>query len=142
MLGSLLVAPLFLYVMVFSRTAGAAIAAFLVYNLFAYAWAAPTIRLIQDTVEVRERALATALCSAVGIFIGLGIGIPSVGWISDRLSSAYGPRSIGIALGMVVPFGIAVGFSSHLLILKRLADGPAVADLDKSASRSAKSKEP
>ena len=86
MCAALLLLVPFLLAMVFSPGIGTTLSAFFVYNVLAYAWLGPTIRLIQDSVEPRQRALAIALCGAVGVFVGLGVGVPLVGWISDLLT--------------------------------------------------------
>jgi len=131
----------FALLMVFSQNVAAALAAYFIYNVLAYAWPAPTIRLIQDAVEPHQRALALALCSAVGMIAALGIGVPLIGWISDLISARYGLRSIGIALVSVLLIAIAMAFVSHLLVLKALLNSaePAVVDSDKSARSSDKS---
>jgi MFS family permease len=115
----LLAAP-FMLTMIFSSGTGTALAAFFVYNVLAYAWLGPTIRLIQDSVEPHQRALAIALCGAVGVFVGLGVGVPLIGWISDLLTRAYGARAVGIALCLVVAVAIAISLISHLIILRSL----------------------
>ncbi|HYX45350.1 MAG TPA: MFS transporter [Sphingomicrobium sp.] len=144
LLGTLLMLPPFLFVMVFAKNAMAAVSSYLLYNVLAYSWTGPTIRLIQDSVAPRERALATALCSATGMFVGLGVGIPLIGWLSDHLAADYGSRSIGVALSIVVSFAIAIGLASHLVVVNRLAAiaRTPLADLDKSASSLANSGKP
>ena len=117
MCATLLLLMPFLLAMVFSSDIGTTLSAFFVYNALAYAWLGPTIRLIQDSVEPRQRALAIALCGAVGVFVGLGIGVPLIGWISDLLTPAYGDRGLGIALCLIVTVAISIALVSHLLIL-------------------------
>jgi predicted MFS family arabinose efflux permease len=120
MCGSLLLAVPFMLLMIFSRDTGAALAAYFIYNVLAFAWLGPTIRLIQDAVEPRRRALAIALCGAVGVFVGLGIGVPFIGWVSDLLTPGYGVRGLGIALCLVVAIAIAIALTSHLILMRAL----------------------
>ncbi len=117
MCAALLLLVPFLLAMIFSPGIGTTLSAFFVYNVLAYAWLGPTIRLIQDAVEPRQRALAIALCGAVGVFVSLGVGVPLVGWISDLLTAGYGDRGLGIALCLVVTIAISIALVSHLLIL-------------------------
>ena len=132
MVTTLLLAAPFLALMIFSGSRGPALSAFFIYNMVAYAWLAPTIRLIQDAVEPGQRSLALSLCSAVAIFLGLGVGIPAIGWVSDLLSSAFGPLALGVSLCLVVSLAIAISLFAHLYILTTA--GGAAADLDKSLS--------
>ena len=120
MCATLLLAVPFLLAMIFSTNTRSALVAFFVYNVLAYAWLGPTIRLIQDSVEPRQRALAIALCGAVGVFLGLGVGVPLIGLFSDLLSSAYGARALGVSLCLVVAVAIAISFVSHLTIVRTL----------------------
>jgi len=120
MCATLLLAVPFMLAMIFIRDTGTALAAFFAYNVLAYAWLGPTIRLIQDAVEPRQRALAIALCGAVGVFFGLGIGVPLIGWISDLLTPAYGVRGLGVSLCLVVAAAIAIALTSHLILLRGL----------------------
>jgi MFS family permease len=88
--------------------------------MLAYAWLAPTIRLIQDCAEPHQRALAIALCGAIGMFVGLGLGLPLIGWISDLITPSYGARAIGLALCFVVSAAIVISLVSHEIVLSRL----------------------
>lgn len=126
----LLVAP-FLAVMIFESATAPALAAYFIYNVLAYAWLAPTIRLIQDAVEPGQRALAISVCSATAIFVGLGIGIPAVGWLSDRLTPSYGSQAVGLSLFLVVALAVGLSLISHFYVLLRRV---AVARSDKFAS--------
>ena len=132
MVATLLLATPFLGLMIFGGTLAAALGAYFIYNMLAYAWLAPTIRLIQDAVEPSQRSLALSICSAVAIFLGLGLGIPAVGWISDLLTPTYGPLALGISLCLVVALAIAISLASHIHILRTANRPPA--DSDKSLS--------
>jgi hypothetical protein len=53
-----------------------------------YLYLGPCFGVIQNVVEARRRATATALLLLVVNLIGLGVGPPFVGWLIDRLSSS------------------------------------------------------
>jgi predicted MFS family arabinose efflux permease len=120
MCATLLLALPLMLAMIFSASTKTALGAFFVYNVLAYAWLGPTIRLIQDAVEPRQRALAIALCSTAGFFVGLGVGAPLVGWISDRLTPDHGVQAVGISLCIVIAGAVALALASHLVILRSL----------------------
>jgi predicted MFS family arabinose efflux permease len=107
-----LVVP-FLALTVFASTTSSAMMGLFFYNCVAYAWLAPTIRLIQDAVEVDDRALAIAVCGGVATFCALGAGIPVTGWISDLLSPQYGSWSIGLAAFVTISAAAVLGLFSH-----------------------------
>ena len=113
MLMTITLAVPFLALTIFGRTTGAAMLGFLVYNCVAYAWLAPTIRLIQDAAAVDDRALAIAVCSSVSTFLAVCIGIPLTGWISDLLTPQYGARSLGTAAFTTISAAAIVGLTSH-----------------------------
>jgi predicted MFS family arabinose efflux permease len=119
LIASLVLAVPFLALTVLSRTTTGALLCYWIYNFVAYAWLAPTIRLIQDSVGRDDRALAVAVCSAFGFFMALGIGVPVTGWLSDMLSLRYGPRSVGIALLVTSSVAAIVGLASHSYLLLR-----------------------
>jgi len=102
MLASMALSVPLLLLAIFSDSLGAGISYFLLYNLLTYAWLAPTVRLIHDAVGAEHRALALALCGALGFFAGVGLGIPLTGYLSDLLSSQYGEQSVGVALCITI----------------------------------------
>jgi predicted MFS family arabinose efflux permease len=61
----------------------------------------PVLAMLQALVQPGMRAQATALMIFVNNFVGLGLGPLAVGVISDRLSPAYGERSLAIALTLL-----------------------------------------
>lgn len=120
MLASIAVVVPALLAVVTSSTLPTALACYLFLNCFAFAWLAPTIRLIQDSVEPQQRTLATALCSATGIMVSLVLFIPAIGWISDVLAPTYGLRSVGYALAIVLPLAAIAGWACHWAFMQHL----------------------
>ena len=120
MLGSLALSVPLLFLVVFSHSLTAGISYFLFYNMLTYAWMAPTVRLIHDAVGAEHRALALAVCGALGFFAGVGLGIPLTGYLSDQLSLQYGGRSVGVALCITISAAAMIGLVSHFTILRQL----------------------
>jgi MFS family permease len=58
-------------------------------GIFSYTYLGPAFGVIQNVVDVRRRATATALLLFVVNLIGLGAGPPLVGWLIDQLSSLH-----------------------------------------------------
>ena len=54
-------------------------------GMFAYVYLAPTFGVVQNSVEVRRRATATAILFLFLNLIALGGGPPLTGWLIDRL---------------------------------------------------------
>ena len=54
-------------------------------GMFAYVYLAPTFAVVQNAVEVRRRATATAILFLFLNLIALGGGPPLAGWLIDRL---------------------------------------------------------
>ena len=74
----------------------------LVPGIFHYTYLGPTFGVVQNVVETRQRATATALMFFVLNFIGLGGGPVFTGWITDVLAQFGllhpGNHSLGAAL--------------------------------------------
>ena len=124
MLGSLILAAPFLFITVLSHSTALAIAGYFCFSFLTCAWLAPTIRLIQDVTGPHGHALAIAVCSAVGIAVALGVGVPLIGWLGDVVFAAYGERSISLSLALTLSIAIALGLATHfylLFSLRRLA---------------------
>ncbi|KZZ61519.1 MFS transporter [Oleiphilus sp. HI0125] len=67
----------------------------------------PSLAMVQGLVNVRMRALASAILFFAINILGLGLGPVLVGIISDQLSADFGTRSVGYAvLGVSVVFSI------------------------------------
>lgn len=66
----------------------------------------PSLAMVQGLVNIRMRALASAILFFLINIIGLGIGPVLVGVISDQISADYGTRSVGYAV-----LGVSLFFS-------------------------------
>ena len=77
----------------------------------------PTLAMLHTLVKPEMRSLASAILLFINNIFGLGIGPLSVGIMSDALAPAYGTRSLGIALALIVMIGI--WGSIHYLIAGR-----------------------
>jgi MFS family permease len=77
----------------------------LVPGIFHYTYLGPTFGVVQNVVETRQRATATALLFFVLNFIALGGGPVFTGWIIDQLAqfgfTHGGGHSLGAALSAV-----------------------------------------
>lgn len=58
----------------------------------------PCLAMVQGLVNIRMRALASAILFFLINIIGLGVGPVLVGIISDQISADYGTRSVGYAV--------------------------------------------
>ena len=64
-----------------------ACAILLIPGIFHYTYLAPTFAVVQNAVEVRRRATATAILFFFLNLIALGGGPPFIGWVIDRLAT-------------------------------------------------------
>lgn len=96
----------------------AALVGYGLLNFVAFAGLAPLTRLIQDTVEPGERALAFAICGGIGLLFSLGVGVPLIGWASDLLEPTFGVRSLGVALGCALPLAAAIAIAGYAWLLR------------------------
>lgn len=112
-----------LILMVAASDTRLALAAMAMFQISAFAWLAPTARLIQDAAGPAHRALAVAFCGAFGSIFTLCIGVPAVGLVSDLLAPrSAGAHSIGYALCLLaVPVALA-GVVANARILRQLRD--------------------
>ena len=79
------------------------------FFFFNVGFAAP-FAIMQTHVEPHQRAFAAAVTGIVANVGGLGIMLPLVGWLSDRLSVSYGNRSLNFALACAtLLFPVAAG---------------------------------
>jgi MFS family permease len=81
------------------------------------AWLAPTINAVQNLVAPTLRATASAWFLLINNLIGIGFGTFIFGYMSDRLTPAYG----GEALRLSLLFGL--GFYLLAAVLYLLAAG-------------------
>jgi MFS family permease len=87
-LGISIAAPIFMWAYVQNDWRWAAVLLFLP-GIFSYMYLGPCFGVIQNVVDVRRRATATALLLFVVNLIGLGAGPPFVGWLIDQLSGLH-----------------------------------------------------
>lgn len=126
LLATLAVVPLLL-VTVTARDSATALTGYFALNFAAFAWFAPATRLIQDAVEPDQRALAFAVCGGAGLLFSLGAGVPLIGFASDLLEPAFGVRSIGVALAIVLPLAAAITAGAYLRLLRLAPERPSIA---------------
>ena len=83
-IGLLIAGPL--YILSFNQATWQATAFFMLFpGVFAYVYLAPTFGVVQNSVDVRRRATATAILFLFLNLIALGGGPPIAGWLIDRL---------------------------------------------------------
>lgn len=71
---------------------------------FNYFYLSPSVALVQETVKPHERVLAGALLLLVMNLVGLGLGPPFLGAVSDFLKPAHPEHSLQLAFYTLVPF--------------------------------------
>ena len=106
-----------------------AIAFYFIAGFFAACYLGPTFALIQSEAPLRQRAMWAAIALFVNNLIGLGLGPPLVGWISDVLKPTYGAESLRYAMfffAAITPWAIFHYWRAGVL-LKRQADRQAAA---------------
>ena len=85
-IGLLIATPL--YVLSFNQPTWQLTALIMFFpGIFAYSYLAPTFAVIQNSVEIRRRATATAVLFLVLNLIALGGGPPITGWLIDKLGA-------------------------------------------------------
>ena len=62
---------------------------FLIPGIFAYTYLGPTFGVVQNMVDTRRRATATAILFFFLNLIALGGGPPLIGWVNDHLASFH-----------------------------------------------------
>jgi predicted MFS family arabinose efflux permease len=88
-------------------------------------WFGPVFALTQSLVRPEARATAAAVLVFVINLIGLGLGPPAIGALSDALTPSYGPRAIGQALlviGVTNLWAAAHFYSAARTVRADLAD--------------------
>jgi len=84
-IGLLLSAPIYMWAYV-QPSWEAAAATLLIPGIFSYTCLGPTYGMVQNVVQPRQRATATALLLFFLNFIALGFGPPVTGWIIDQFA--------------------------------------------------------
>ncbi len=83
-IGLLIASPL--YILSFNQATWQSTALSMLFpGMFAYVYLAPTFGVVQNSVDVRRRATATAILFLFLNLIALGGGPPIAGWLIDRL---------------------------------------------------------
>jgi MFS family permease len=103
-----------IYILAFTRTDWRVAAWILLLpGLFQYTYLGPTFGVIQNAVEARRRATATAVLFFFLNLIALGGGPPATGWLIDQLAqfnfTHAGPHSILETLNRMFLHGEAAG---------------------------------
>lgn len=83
------------------------VACFLGLAVFGAAYFGPTYAMTQALAPLRARAMATAVLLFVQTLIGLGLGPPFVGMVSDAFAALVGAAALSWALVMAAAFNIA-----------------------------------
>ncbi len=71
---------------------------------FNHFYLSPSVTLVQETVKPQQRVLAGALLLLVMNLVGLGLGPPFLGAVSDFLKPTYPEHSLQLAFYTLVPF--------------------------------------
>ena len=81
---------------------------FLVPTALSLAWLGPVTAAVQHVVPPSMRSTASASFLFINNLIGIGFGVPFLGWLSDRMKAAHGADSLlySIAYGLVF-YGLA-----------------------------------
>lgn len=87
-------------------------------GIFGAAYIGPCFAVLYSLVDTRMRAVSSALFFLCLNIMGLGIGVPIVGVISDALTDTYGQEAIRYALLYVIKPGCLLA-CLHLLMASR-----------------------
>ena len=95
-----------------------AAATLLVPGIFSYTCLGPTYGMVQNVVQPRQRATATALLLFFLNFIALGFGPPVTGWIIDQFAqiqfAAGEPRGVlELLRSLFAPLSAEAGFHAQ-----------------------------
>lgn len=93
----IIAAPLFAGAL-FSSSIVATFFLFLIPQALALAWLGPVLAAIQHIVPPTMRATASASFLFINNLIGIGFGIPFLGYISDQLGPVYGDDALRYAI--------------------------------------------
>ncbi len=99
-----------------------AVVAYFLSVFFASAYLGPTFSLIQSEAPMRQRAMWAAIMLLVNNMIGLGIGPPLVGAISDYLKPTYGAESLRYAMfvfAAITPWAIFHYWRAGVLLKRK-----------------------
>ena len=88
------------------------------FNVCAFAFPGPIVKLIQKEAAPESRALAFAACQSISNIVSLACGLPLVGAVSDALAPNHGQDAIRYALAITVPAVAALGVLAHWSALR------------------------
>jgi MFS family permease len=91
----------------------------LIPNALNILWLGPVITAVQHLVPQRMRATASASFLLINNLIGLGVGPPLIGWLSDALKHGYGSEALRYAAVAVTAFYLLAA-ALMLLCVSRL----------------------
>jgi sugar phosphate permease len=75
-----------------------ALALMLVPTALGLVWLGPVIASVQGVVPKEMRSTASAIFLFVNNLIGIGVGTPAIGWLSDHLKARYGDEALRYAI--------------------------------------------
>lgn len=75
-----------------------ALALLLVPTALGLVWLGPVIAAVQGVVPATMRSTASAIFLFVNNLIGIGVGTPAIGWLSDHLTTRYGDEALRYAI--------------------------------------------
>jgi predicted MFS family arabinose efflux permease len=81
-----------------SDTLWIALALMLVPTALGLVWLGPVIAAVQGVVPKEMRSTASAIFLFVNNLIGIGIGTPAIGWLSDHLKARFGDDALRYAI--------------------------------------------
>jgi len=90
------------------------IALLLVPTALGLVWLGPVLAAVQGLVPVTMRTTASAMFLFINNLIGIGVGTPAIGWLSDYLKAAHGEESLRQAILWGTSFYVA---AAALLLL-------------------------
>jgi predicted MFS family arabinose efflux permease len=86
---------------------------FLVPTALSLAWLGPVTAAVQHIVPPSMRSTASASFLFINNLIGIGFGVPFLGWLSDRMKAAHGADSLLYSIG----YGLGFYLLAALLLL-------------------------
>ncbi|KKC24143.1 spinster family MFS transporter [Sphingomonas sp. SRS2] len=81
-----------------AHTLWVALALLLVPTALGLVWLGPVIAAVQGVVPPAMRSTASAIFLFVNNLIGIGIGTPAIGWLSDHFTASYGDEALRYAI--------------------------------------------
>jgi predicted MFS family arabinose efflux permease len=104
-LAALITAPL-IALSVLTPGGTAAAGFYAAYIMFSFAWYGPVHGLCQTLVELRMRAMVSAIVNLISNLLGVGLGSQVIGLLSDRLAPSLGAESLRYAMLAACAFSL------------------------------------